>query len=85
MKCQEISLYKIFILYSRYKQKTNLMRNFVLIFLFFSCETLEPNPKEMDLSLAREKWDNKNFNNYEYTLNVSCYCCLLYTSDAADE
>jgi len=28
----------------------------------------------MDLSLAREKWDNKNFNNYEYTLNVSCYC-----------
>ena len=28
----------------------------------------------MDLSLAREKWGNKNFNNYEYTLNVSCYC-----------
>ena len=53
------------------------MRKFVLIFLFFSCEkldTLGPNPTGMELSTAMEKWDNKNFNNYEYSLDVSCYC-----------
>lgn len=53
------------------------MRKFLLIFLFFSCEkreTLEPNPIDMELSLAKEKWENKNFNNYKYTLEVSCYC-----------
>ena len=49
------------------------MRKFVLIFLFFSCEkldTLGPNPTGMELSTAMEKWDNKNFNNYEYSLDV---------------
>ena len=53
------------------------MRKFLLIFLFFSCEKREalvPNPTDMELSLAKEKWENKNFNNYEYTLEVSCYC-----------
>ena len=53
------------------------MRKFVLVFLFFSCEKLDnsgPNLTRMELSTAMEKWDNKNFNNYEYTLDVSCYC-----------
>ena len=49
----------------------------MLVFLFFSCEKLDnsgPNLTRMELSTAMEKWDNKNFNNYEYTLDVSCYC-----------
>ena len=55
------------------------MKYLIPVFFLISCNSFEevtPNPASIELSNALEIWEDKNLNNYIYTLNVNCFCPL---------
>ena len=48
---------------------------FAFLILCMSCSSDHKiNSVEMDLALAKEKWEKSNINSYSFTMQVSCYC-----------
>ena len=51
----------------------------ILIFLNFSCVKNTEILPEDDLSVEEKKWRSQNLEDYEFTLQISCFCVLEYT------
>ena len=50
-----------------------------LLFLFNSCTSNTEIVFEDEVSINLKKWENKKISNYQFTLQISCYCIEEYT------
>jgi len=51
----------------------------ILLFIINSCTSNTEIVIQDEVSINLRKWKNKNFSNYQFTFQISCYCVENYT------